>query len=599
MSSTTTPLMQPRARRLASPALSGRGPRLLLHVAFALCAVLLALLAATAHRQAQLGRDTASAAENLQALVGELHSARLQFTLMEAAQWRYLLWGDGADLLQRDAAAAEFAASMARAGKLVSGQPEQVARLRDLASLGERRVALARDIAQRRARQGFDRPWPFEGSAAAVEMGREVAAVAEATLRHERAALDTRQDAQQRNLERTFMALRLAALAALLVLLPAYALAVHLGRRHAQAEQRMADVVEHLPVATWQIRSTPGRGRRFAYVQSGVERLRGFTADQARADLDVVLGSIVDEDRPGVIAVMDEAEQSLRSYDLRYRVRHPDGKVRWIHSSAALRREEDGTIVWSGYWEDITRERELEDALKATNAQLAAANRELEAFSYSVSHDLRAPLAAVDGFSAALAERLPPDADARTRHLLARIRAGAAQMGQLIDALLALAQLGRSPLERGAVDVTALVQQLLAELAEREPARQVRVEVAQGLCARADPSLLRQLYANVLSNAWKFTRDRLDARIEVGLRTTADGEQEFYVADNGAGFDAASASKLFEPFQRYHSGAQFPGSGVGLATVRRIAERHGGRVSIESEVGAGTRVAFTLAPGPD
>jgi len=358
----------------------------------------------------------------------------------------------------------------------------------------------------------------------------------------------------------------------------------------------MVDVVQHLPVVAWQIRSTPRAGRRFAYVQSGVERLRGFTAQQALADIGVVLGSIVDEDRPRVAAVMDEAERTLRPYDLRYRVSHPDGKPRWIHSCASLRREGDGTIVWSGYWEDITRERELEEALQATNAQLRAANGELEAFSYSVSHDLREPLGAVAGFSQALAERLGPDADARTRHLLARIQAGTTRMGELVDALLALAQLGRAPLRRIPVDITAMVRQLAGELTEREPSRRIALDVQDALRADADPSMLRQLYANVLSNAWKFTRDRDEARIQVGIRTSPEGEPEFFVRDNGAGFDVTSARKLFEPFQRYHARSEFPGNGVGLATVQRIVDRHGGRARVDSAVGAGTTVSFTLAP---
>ncbi len=228
--------------------------------------------------------------------------------------------------------------------------------------------------------------------------------------------------------------------------------------------------------------------------------------------------------------------------------------------------------------------------------ELEGANRELDAFSYSVSHDLRAPLRALDGFSAALNEDYGDRLDDQGRNHLARIRSAAQRMGDLIDGLLALARVARGQLKKGSIDLTQIAREVGAELARADPRPlgEVVFSVEEGLTASGDLRLVRAVLENLLGNAWKFTRKRADARVEVGV-SERGGERVFFVRDNGAGFDMSVAANLFGAFQRLHAPTDFEGHGIGLATVERIVRRHGGRVWAEGAVGAGATFYFTLA----
>lgn len=239
----------------------------------------------------------------------------------------------------------------------------------------------------------------------------------------------------------------------------------------------------------------------------------------------------------------------------------------------------------------------LEQRVRERTVQLEAANRELAAFSYTVSHDLRAPLTAINGFGAQLEKALGDSADGPTRHSLERIQANSRHMGELIDALLALARLSRAELQWDRVDLGAMAREVLDALAEREPARQVRCVVAPDVIAFGDRNLLQVVLDNLLGNAWKFTARRADASIELGRSRSPAGETCYFVKDNGAGFDMAHAARLFGTFQRLHAPEEFPGTGVGLVTVQRIVSRHGGRVWAEAVVGEGATFYFTLSPG--
>jgi light-regulated signal transduction histidine kinase (bacteriophytochrome) len=232
--------------------------------------------------------------------------------------------------------------------------------------------------------------------------------------------------------------------------------------------------------------------------------------------------------------------------------------------------------------------------LEQQGRELAAANRELESFSYSVSHDLRAPLRAIDGFSKALLSNYRTGAlDQRGIHFLERVRAGTQKMSQLIDDMLHLSQVTRRPLERTEVDVTAVAKEVAADLARRYPDRIVRCVIEPNLRASADSHLLAIVFENLLGNAWKFTGAKEDALVEVG-QTPIDGQPAFFVRDNGAGFNEAYAGKLFGAFQRLHQESEFEGTGIGLATVKRIITRHGGLVSAEGVEGVGATFYFTL-----
>jgi PAS domain S-box-containing protein len=242
----------------------------------------------------------------------------------------------------------------------------------------------------------------------------------------------------------------------------------------------------------------------------------------------------------------------------------------------------------------IEREiQELNERLTRDNTELAAVNRELEAFSYSVSHDLRAPLRAIDGFSQALLEDCGGDLGEVGRGYLSRVRRAAQRMGVLIDDLIKLSRVTRADMHLQDVDLSALAQRIAQDLKANDLDRMADFEIQGGLAAHGDARLLQIVLENLMGNAWKFTAGRAPTRIEFGC-CRHDDQTAYFIRDNGAGFDMAHADQLFRAFQRLHDAEQFPGTGIGLATVQRIVHKHGGRVWATAEVGKGATFYFTL-----
>jgi len=264
-------------------------------------------------------------------------------------------------------------------------------------------------------------------------------------------------------------------------------------------------------------------------------------------------------------------------------------------------RDEDGKLKgFAKITRDVTERKRNEDQIRKLNenlqnhsVRLEAANKELEAFSYSVSHDLRSPLRSIDGFSLALMEDHAAKLDPEARDYLQRVRAATKRMAQLIDDLLALSRVSRTELVRTKVDLSEAARTVAAELRKTQPDRQALFVIADGLNVEGDPHLLRIVLDNLLGNAWKFTAKRDGARIEFGS-IGENGTRQFFIRDNGAGFDMSYAHKLFGAFQRLHANEEFAGTGIGLATVQRIINRHGGRISAEGVVGEGATFRFSL-----
>jgi PAS domain S-box-containing protein len=268
---------------------------------------------------------------------------------------------------------------------------------------------------------------------------------------------------------------------------------------------------------------------------------------------------------------------------------------RWLHTKKVPIVDDAGVPRYLlGISQDITNDKHVKALLLAAKDKAEAANRELEAFSYSVAHDLRAPLRGVDGFAQALIEDYADKLDAAGLRYLERIRAAAQRMAALIDDLLNLSRVTRSEFRREPVDLTRIASQALANLQRFEPVRTIDVTIAEGMHASGDARLLGIVFDNLLGNAWKFTSKTNAPHIEVGVATEA-GERVYFVRDNGAGFDPAYRDKLFGVFQRLHTVSDFPGTGIGLATVLRIVERHGGRVWADGAVGQGATFYFTLS----
>ena len=238
----------------------------------------------------------------------------------------------------------------------------------------------------------------------------------------------------------------------------------------------------------------------------------------------------------------------------------------------------------------------LERRVAERTAELETANKELESFSYSVSHDLRAPLRAIDGFASLLVKNQGDRLDEQGRGHLERVRAATQRMGQLIDDLLRLSRTTRSEMVRRDMDLSEVARAIVSELRVGSPDRQISVQIAPGMAVNADINLMRTVMENLIGNAWKFTAKKADARIEVG-RAEQDGTPVYFVRDNGAGFDMRYADKLFGAFQRLHAMTDYAGTGVGLANAQRIIHRHGGRIWAEAEPDRGAAFYFTLSPG--
>ena len=310
-------------------------------------------------------------------------------------------------------------------------------------------------------------------------------------------------------------------------------------------------------------------------------------------------------DREAALTLIQNIKQGklVRSFELRRLAK--DGRVLDVWLTSTLLRDEKGQPVAIATTErDITERKRTEEEIRELNTglerrvierttQLEAANKELEAFSYSVSHDLRAPLRSIDGFSQVLLEDYADKIDAAGQDALKRVRAAAQRMAQLIDDMLKLSRVTRSEMRLETVDLSSMAHAVLDELQRTQPNRQVDCVIAEGIVAKGDTQLLRAVLENLLGNAWKFTGKQGYARIEFG-RSQRDGETAYFVRDNGAGFDMAFVNKLFGAFQRLHTVEEFPGTGIGLATVQRVIHRHGGRVWAEGALTKGATFYFTI-----
>ncbi|HEY2773188.1 MAG TPA: PAS domain S-box protein [Candidatus Binatia bacterium] len=384
------------------------------------------------------------------------------------------------------------------------------------------------------------------------------------------------------------------------------------GKALRESEDRFRVVMEYSPIGI----AVVAPDGRWIDVNPALCRCVGYSRDELlRIDFQAITHP---EDLATDLAQLQRALRGeIDSYQLEKRYIRKDGQVIWIQLDVVLVRDAKGEPrYFLSKIQDITDRRDAERrilelnatleqrisertrALEQANRELELANRELEAFSSSVSHDLRSPLRLIDGFSQMLARSHVPASDVLGQQDLGRIRAAARRMGQLIDSLLLLARLTRAPLQREHIDVSALCTEVVEALRAEQPDRVVHVAIEPGLGADASGALVRAVLENLIGNAWKFTARAAAAEIEVG-REIRHGRRMFFVRDNGAGFKRQNVGRLFRAFSRLHDEKDFPGSGIGLATVHRIIERHDGTIEADSEENEGACFWFTLGDGAD
>ncbi len=301
--------------------------------------------------------------------------------------------------------------------------------------------------------------------------------------------------------------------------------------------------------------------------------------------------------------LVNGAAGQLDPYSIEYRLRRHDGALRWVIESGSPRLSTDGRFAgYLGSCIDITARKESEAELEAhvrlRTRELEVANQELETFSYSVSHDLRGPVRAIQGFTEIALEECQANNPAAAVERLERVIKAAERMNRLIDAFISMARISRAELNVETVNLTRVAEEVVGFLRSANPGRRVEVTISPGLECHGDERLLRIALENLLSNAWKFTARKESPKIEFGA-TARQGQYEFFVRDNGAGFDRAQAHKLFQAFERLHHSSQFEGLGVGLSTVHRVMEKHRGRVWAEGVEGEGATFYFTVPDAPN
>ena len=375
-----------------------------------------------------------------------------------------------------------------------------------------------------------------------------------------------------------------------------------------QSEDQLRGLVNSVEGVVWE---ADPQTFAFLFVSSQAEQLLGYPPQRWLEEPNFWIEHVHPDDRERTATLCRAATAAMQNQTFECRMMAADGRVVWVRAIVSVVVEDGRPVRLRGILLDVTAQheaaaalrrsqdelqtlnRELEQRVGERTAQLEAANRELQAFGYSVSHDLMAPLRAIDGFVRIVAEDDGAALSDASRAHLQRVIANVSRMATLIDRLLELSRVTRAQLHRRQVDLSALARSVAAELQQSEPGRCVAVSIAPDLVADADAQLVRVVLQNLLANAWKYTGRKDAAHIEFGAMT---GTQPpvFVVRDDGAGFDMADAGRLFVAFQRLHVADEFVGTGIGLATTRRIIERHGGRIWAESAVGRGAAFFFTL-----
>jgi PAS domain S-box-containing protein len=537
----------------------------------------------------------------------------------ESSQRGYLLTGEQRYLAPYNAALSSVIASQAKLRGLMAGNLAQQVRLAALDQVTAVKVAELRETIELRRARGLSAALEVVRTDRGQEAMDDIRRITSSLQEEEHLMLARRSSEAEAQVVRSRGRGGLNGLA-ILVLLTLGTIAIErdtIKRRRVEealrdSEEQFRQVFDESPSGILLIEED----QRVRRANPAFCRLLGRTEEELQQ---LALPSIAGHE--GLLSLMFETGWIAPGEQTRYQGEQEyvtkSGSIAWVNVHATKLRNSQGRAVCNlALIEDITDRKKADEEIRAlndslelrvaqrsaeaveSNQKLESANRELEAFAHSVSHDLRAPLRSVDSFSQIILDEYSDKLDEDGAKYLRRIRAGAQNMGQLIDALLNLSRVSRGLLNRECVQLSSMASTIVKELQDQDSRRTVNIEIAADIQANGDARLLRIVMNNLIGNAWKFTGKRDQACLEFGSNTEK-GVVVYFVRDNGAGFDMAYVSQLFTPFQRLHQTTEFAGTGIGLATVQRIVQRHGGRIWAESSVGNGATFYFTLAAESD
>jgi PAS domain S-box-containing protein len=560
---------------------------------FALALGLLGVAAVLERRQTVRLEKTAALVTRAHEVQSNLNRLLSLVLNIEAASRGFVLTGQPVFLESLQADLNAVAEGERRLGELILSD-EQRGNLSALKTLIAERIAISRRNVELRQNAGFDAALQAiasgGGRVAGDAIRRQLARmeVAQQTLLDQRSAAARREKSNA-----VLMTMGATGLSAVLFI----AMSV-LAVRENQLRQRTQVQLDRFFTLSLDMLGIADMNGYFKRLSPAFTETLGFTADElmARPFLDFVHT----DDRAATLAEVEKLGRGVPTIQFENRYQCRDGSWRWL-SWKTQPVAEEGLLYATA--RDVTDRKHAEQQIAQLNAdlqvhatELAETNKELESFSYSVSHDLRAPLRSIDGFSQILLEDCAEQLNEAGKDALQRVRKAATAMGELIDALLALSRVSRVELRAARIDLSALTVSLAAELRESQPDRRAEFVIAPHMVVEADPRLVGAMLGNLLGNAWKYTQPRPVAHIEFGS-FIEDNETVYFVRDDGVGFDMAYVGKLFGPFQRLHRQTEFGGTGVGLATVQRIVHRHGGRAWAEGVVDQGATFYFTLPGG--
>jgi PAS domain S-box-containing protein len=543
----------------------------------AVAAIALVLVVRT-WREAEAGERSVAHTLDVEA---HLHAVQALVTRGGWGIRGFLLTGEDAYLGGYDRTRRDMADVLARLRRLTADNPGQQARLTTVEVLTARQAEAQDELLRVVRGEGLEAARRRFQAGATVAATQAVMDEIERMVAEEERHLRERQATSAARRRRAVNTLGLLGALTAAVLAASFLLA---GRNLAE-RKRAEDERDNFFTLALDMLCIAGVDGRFKRLNPAFSETLGYTIEELleRPFLDFVHP----DDQEATLREVATLSQGRPTVHFENRYRCKDGSWRWLSWKST---PEPGGLIFATA-RDVTARKQAEDDLRHLNLQLATANRELEAFAYSVSHDLRQPLRAIDGFSQVLLDDHGASLDGEAQGHLARIRAAAQRMGALIDDLLKLSRITRAELVKEPVDLSGLVSAVMES--RRDASRTSVLEVQPGLRVDADPRLLRVALDNLVGNALKFSRDAAEARVVFGRREE-QGEAVYFVRDNGAGFDMAYADKLFAPFQRLHSPGQFEGTGIGLAIVARVVQRHGGRVWAHSAPGQGATFSFTL-----